>query len=56
MPRYTGGGGVLAVSCAGTAVQHAFLFVVGFFGWSPVNEKLGSFRHFPHRLPNGFVP
>jgi hypothetical protein len=30
MPRYTGGGGVLAVSCAGTAVQHAFLFVLGF--------------------------
>jgi hypothetical protein len=20
------------------------------------NAKLGSFRHFPHRLPNGFVP
>ena len=30
MPRYTGGGGVLAVSCAGTAVQHVFLFVLGF--------------------------
>jgi hypothetical protein len=30
MPRYTGGGGVLAVSCAGTAVQHVFLFVLSF--------------------------
>jgi hypothetical protein len=30
MPRYTGGGGVLAVSCAGTAVQYVFLFVLGF--------------------------
>jgi hypothetical protein len=29
MPRYTGGGGVPAVSCAGTAVQHVFLFVLG---------------------------
>jgi hypothetical protein len=30
VPRYPGGGGVLAVSCAGTAVQHVFLFVLGF--------------------------
>jgi hypothetical protein len=37
-------------------VQHAVPVCVGFLDGSPVNEKLGSFRHFPHRLPNGFVP
>ena len=61
MPRYTGGGGVLAVSCAGTAVQHAFLFVLGFsagrllmrnwvrFAIFRIGCQMASFRN--HALP-----